>query len=117
LLIDCPTGEYVKCSIKYENQESHIDNVKVNTVALQSGFMSPRRYVKDTYGYLSQEEQDYEINYIESQIKLQQSMALKQQQQQQQEVERMEDVDTSPETRESVNGANPNKTDFEKIKE
>lgn len=116
LLIDCPTGEYVKCSIKYENQESHIDNVKVNTVALQSGFMSPRRYVKDTYGYLSQEEQDYEINYIESQIKLQQQMALKQQQQQQ-EVERMEDVDTSPETRESVNGANPNKTDFEKIKE
>jgi hypothetical protein len=113
LLIDCPTGEYVKCSIKYENQESHIDNVKVNTVALQSGFMSPRRYVKDTYGYLSQEEQDYEINYIESKIKLQQSMALKQQQ----EVERMEDVDTSPETRESVNGANPNKTNFENLKE
>lgn len=63
--------EPVEIILKAEDQAPFIERQKANGDSFSAGNMSPRQYVKMTYGNsLSQEEQDKEIEYLE-QTKLQ----------------------------------------------
>ncbi len=60
--------EEVELIFRSENQNSHIDTLKIYSDAFNGGIVSPHRFVNDVFGYLSQEEKDIEIKYMQAEV-------------------------------------------------
>lgn len=58
----------VELIFRYENQNSHIDTLKIYSDAFNGGIVSPTRFVNDVFGYLSQEEKDREIEFMQAEL-------------------------------------------------
>lgn len=67
-------GRYLDCIepieiiFRSENQNSHIDTLKIYSDAFNGGIISPFRFVNDVFGYLSQEEKDIEIKHMQAEL-------------------------------------------------
>ncbi len=59
---------------RYENQNSHIDTMKIYSDAFNTGICSPERYVNDVYGYLSENEKRREIDFISKELERRNSL-------------------------------------------
>ena len=97
--------------VKYESQESKVDTFKIFGDGLMGGIVSPKRFVKEVHKDLSQAEQQEEIDYITNALAMKQSQALAEQQM------KLQQIQTEPENRPSTEMRNPNKTNFENLKE
>ena len=64
----------IEIVFKAEDQSPFLDVLKTNSDVFGAGNMSAKRFVKDTYRHLSQEEQDEEIKTLEETKKLSQEM-------------------------------------------
>lgn len=60
--------DYVEIVFRSENQNSHIDTLKIYSDAFNGGIISPTRFVNDVFGYLSQEEKDIEIKHLTEEL-------------------------------------------------
>ena len=60
----------IEIVFKCEDQAPHLDKMKANSDVFGAGHMTPRLYVKQTYPYLSQSEQEEEITYLTNMLEL-----------------------------------------------
>jgi hypothetical protein len=60
----------IEIVFKCEDQAPQLDKMKANSDVFGAGHMTPRLYVKQTYPYLSQSEQEEEITYLTNMLEL-----------------------------------------------